>query len=139
MFRTADRKHFIKTKRRTLIAFSILVVFSGVGFNSCWRHETALTIRVENGIGGHTYELRCDPPGGTAPQPARLCQMLAEHSEAMLFVHKNQICAGGVLSPHIYVKGRYEGKRVNNEPDACAGNAEGERLWFQVLPSPPST
>ncbi len=125
-------------RRRALIVLPILAVLLGLGLSSCFNHDTSLSIRVENGVGGHTYELRCDPPRGNAPQPARLCESLAEHSETLLFTHKNQICAGGFLTPHIYVKGRYEGKRVNTESDGCAGIPEAERLWFEVLPLPPS-
>ena len=98
--------------------------------------DTKLTITVENGVRKQVYDLRCDPPDGTVPSPARVCNLLSEHAEAMLFRETGRMCIGGLLTPHIYVDGRYQGRRVSNAVDTCAGNLEGERLWFEVLPPP---
>jgi hypothetical protein len=97
--------------------------------------EATLTIRVANGVGGHTYELHCDPPGGSAPQPDRLCATLAAHSEDWLFSSINQVCIGGFTTPHIYVSGHYRGRPVKAR-DLC-GHL-GAAPWFNILPPPPS-
>src|SRR6266540_2077426 len=123
--------------KRQAPIISTLATFFGLALGGCGDQAgtTALTIRVENGVGGHTYELRCDPPGGSAPQPDRLCAVLADHSQEMLFSAPNVVCIGGFTTPHISVKGRYRDKPVN-EPDVC-GHPEAARFWFELLPPPP--
>jgi hypothetical protein len=123
-------------KHRALLA-SIVAACAGVALSGCGdgASETVLTIRVQNAYGGHTYELRCDPPGGSAPQPDRLCATLAAHSEKMLFSGLNQVCIGGPTTAHVYVSGHY-GERAVKDRDLC-GHPEAA-AWFGVLPDPPS-
>jgi hypothetical protein len=116
----------------SIFAASVVVAVGGCGDEAS---ETTLRIRVANGVGGHTYQLHCDPPGGSAPQPDRLCATLAAHSDEMLFSGKNQVCIGGFTTAHIYVSGQYRGKRVSDR-DLC-GHPEA-RPWGEILPPPPS-
>ncbi len=105
----------------------------------CERAEdTDLRVVVRNAYGAHRYELRCDPPSGTVPDPAAACATLEANENAMLFPPDlNRICAGGEFTPFIDVVGRFEGKPVSATVSTCAGNVRGEQLWFDHLPPPP--
>jgi hypothetical protein len=120
--------------RRSLL---FLATSFAVALGGCGNQEpnTALTIRVENGLGGRTYELRCDPPGGSAPQPERLCAALADHPQDLLFSATNAVCIGGFTTPHIRISGQYKGQPVSIL-DACGHPKAG--LWYKLLPPPPS-
>jgi hypothetical protein len=125
-------------KHAALIA-SILVAFLGAALSGCGGRdrtsETVLTVRIGNASGGQSFELRCDPPGGSAPQPEQLCATLADHSEKLLFSGLNQVCIGGPTTPHIYVSGHYRGRTVRDR-DLC-GHAEAAS-WLGILPNPPA-
>ena len=52
----------------------------------CERAEdTDLRVVVRNAYGAHRYELRCDPAGGTVPDPAAACATLEANEKAILF------------------------------------------------------
>jgi hypothetical protein len=107
---------------------------------SCGRTEgPELSIEVANGFGEQHYRLTCEPHGGDVPNPAELCQLLADNADVMLFRPKNKSeCAGGVLTVHLRVRGRFEGRSVDaNEIDTCQGNPKAERLWLSNLAAPP--
>ena len=113
-----------------------LLVISSAMLTGCGGRDssTLLTVRVSNGVGEDSYELRCDPPGGTAPQPEQLCAALAENSKSLLFPPQRVECIGGFYTSHIYIAGEYQGKRVE-ATDLC-GRPSARRL-YEILPPAP--
>ena len=101
--------------------------------------RTGLTIEVVNGFGEQHYRLTCEPAGGDVPRPTELCSLLADNADVMLFRPKdNKMCAGGLLTVHLHVRGAFDGRGVDaTEIDVCEGNGEAERLWLSELPAPP--
>ena len=76
---------------------------------------TDLTIVVDDGTGATTtWTLTCDPPGGTHPNAAKACQILAAHGETALpRVPKNKACTQVYGGPEkATVTGTWQGKRV---------------------------
>lgn len=78
---------------------------------------TELTITVwPSGRGGAQREwtLRCDPPGGTLPEPARACSALS--AELLKPVPPETICTQIYGGPQVArVRGRLEGRPVDAE------------------------
>jgi Subtilisin inhibitor-like len=112
-----------------------LVLAAGCGGSS----GTELTIEVGNALGSEQYELTCDPPGGTVPDPAGLCNLLDANADTMLTeVEPRVTCVGGMHTIGIHVEGTFRGDGIDDEVSSCAGNAEAERLWLTGLPAPQS-
>ena len=97
--------------------------------------STRLEIRVHaQGGSATTYELRCDPAGGTVPQPGRICGVLNAHPNLLAggfgFDHS---CPGGIS---IEVVGRRRGRRISVVFPDCAwvpAQGEGKSQWAQLL------
>ena len=83
---------------------------------ACGGHSSATSLRitVTNGPDVHAFTLRCEPSGGTAPQPASICAEL-RRSPKMLARGRSlgNSCPGGEPRKEVMVKGRYRGKPVD--------------------------
>jgi hypothetical protein len=101
------------------------------------KRSSALSIWVGNSFVEGTYTVSCDPPTGTAPNPAALCRTIKGNEPTMLHAkNPTQLC--GAFNPiGIHVSGLWEGEPIDAEVDACSGNRVGENLWMSQLPSPP--
>ena len=80
--------------------------------------ETRLLITVyPNGQGQtpvHKYQLTCGPAGGTVPEPAHACSVLASLDHPFNPVPPGTICADVVLGPQeAAITGSYLGAEVN--------------------------
>ncbi len=76
-----------------------------------------LTIVVDDGSGTKTtWQLSCDPAGGTHPDPEAACQALTEHGETALpAVPKDQMCTQQYGGPETAtITGTWQGKPVNS-------------------------
>lgn len=99
--------------------------------------STDLRIRV-HALGGHawTYELRCNPAGGTVPKPADACRSLAAHRNLLAsgelgFEHS---CPAG--TPWLEVVGKRRGRRVSVFFPECAwvpAQGEGKTQWLGLV------
>jgi aminoglycoside phosphotransferase (APT) family kinase protein len=70
-----------------------------------------------------TYTLRCDPAGGTLPQPARACRRLAQLKDPFAPTPKGTVCTQIYGGPQIaFVTGRFRGRSVRahfNRKNGC--------------------
>ncbi len=76
-----------------------------------------LTIVVDDGSGTKTtWQLSCDPAGGTHPDPEAACRALAEHGETALpAVPKDQMCTQQYGGPETAtITGTWQGEPVNS-------------------------
>ena len=76
-----------------------------------------LVIVVDDGSGTKTtWELSCDPVGGTHPEPDAACQALTEHGEtALAAVPDDQMCTQQYGGPETAtINGTWQGKPVKS-------------------------
>jgi len=99
----------------------------GLGLTGCGggddEKRTALTISVSTFEGNRTFELRCDPPGGTAPNPKQLCASLSTNSGDILF----RTFPLNFGPSHLYIGGVYQGRVIEEH----AGRFPAS--WWNVL------
>ncbi len=79
--------------------------------------ETDLVINYEDGSGKKSrWQLTCDPAGGTHPDPAAACEILAAHGDlALPPVPKNVACTEIYGGPDkATVSGTWRGQRVRS-------------------------
>lgn len=94
-------------------------------------------IRIVQGagmIGSFGYRLRCDPAGGTVPDPARICAAIA-HQPALLysFPGPDHSCPFG--GANISLDGRWNGKPLHSTFSVCiAGQEDLAGAWSALLP-----
>jgi hypothetical protein len=89
----------------------------GKGSDSGSSTDTSLKISVvaDNGAKPKVMTLKCDPAGGSQPQPAQACAVLAK-AGAKVFkpVPKSRVCSMLYGGPQTAtVKGTYKGKAVD--------------------------
>jgi hypothetical protein len=113
-----------QTSRRVLTSqLDVKPVLHGVALlalvaavSACGGHTTATSLRITVWNGPHVREftLRCEPSGGSAPQPASICAEL-RRSPKMLARGRalGNSCPGVEVRRAVRVKGRYRGKRVD--------------------------
>jgi hypothetical protein len=94
------------------------------------RKQTALTIDVSTTGGSRSFELRCDPPGGTAPNPAQLCASLAAHARDILF---HAVPPNFGLT-QIYIGGEYQGQVIENHAGTFPAS-----WWSALIPAAVAT
>lgn len=78
--------------------------------------DVAVSIRNKNGGGGPTHwTLRCEPVGGTAPDPAAACKALMGVKKALTRLTKKPIMCPMIMvsAEQIVLKGKLFGKSVN--------------------------
>lgn len=93
-------------------------------------------VRLE--LGEKRFELRCDPPGGTVPDPEAVCSALRDDPRLFKPPPLDSRCAGGVgIPPGISIRGTANGKPVDLH-FRCDGPEERTRVqefWYStVLP-----
>jgi hypothetical protein len=87
--------------------------------------STSLHISVSNtgDLMAKTYTLRCNPAGGTLPQPARACRRLAQLQAPFAPTPKGTACTQIYGGPQIaFVRGRFRGRSVRahfNRRNGC--------------------
>jgi Subtilisin inhibitor-like len=97
--------------------------------------STSLHIGVSNAgdLMAKTYTLRCNPAGGTLPQPARACERLAQLQAPFAPTPKGMACTQIYGGPQIaLVTGRFRGRSVRahfNRKNGCE-IARWNRLRF---------
>jgi hypothetical protein len=117
----------------TLVPVRGFVVLAVLLPTSCSdSKETRLRIEVGNGVGKRTFELRCDPPAGSAPRPARLCSTIEANEAAMLEpVVAQAIRIGGLGTTSASVTGSFRGRKVDFAASECQEpGSRGARLWI---------
>jgi hypothetical protein len=92
---------------------------------------------VESGttLGSFGYTLRCGPPGGTVPDPARLCAAIASDPALLYsFAGPDHSCPFG--EGKITLKGTWGGKPLASSFSVCTGGQEEQAgRWAALLPS----
>lgn len=90
-------------------------------------------------FGQQEYHLTCDPVDGDELLAEKLCTLLDDSPDVMLFGPTKRTCAGGIGTVHLQVRGEFNGQSTDtaNGIDSCSGNVEAERLWLSGLPLPP--
>jgi hypothetical protein len=82
------------------------------------------------------FEVRCDPAGGTTPDPEETCEAIAEHPEMLSVPELTATCAGSLgIPPEVRIGGTAAGKPVEvavRECDEPAVRAEVARLWLEA-------
>jgi hypothetical protein len=81
------------------------------------------------------YQLRCDPAGGTLPDPARACAAIRADPALLYSVPgPDHSCPPG--GPSVLVRGTWGGRTVRSSFSICTGGQEEEASrWSEVLPS----
>ncbi len=121
------------------VAALVLLLLAGCGGSG---GETRLTVEIGYvdpetlEPAPETFEVRCDPPGGTAPNPAAVCAALDAHPAMVRPPDVTSSCAGSVgIPPEIAVHGVADGEPVD-VVFRCHGpeeRAEAEELWRALL------
>lgn len=78
--------------------------------------KATLTIKVTDEANGKVshWTLRCDPPGGTTPDPAAACKTLFGTKEALMPLRHHVMCPMIMVSgKQIIVDGTWFGKKVH--------------------------
>jgi hypothetical protein len=92
---------------------------------------------VESGttLGQFGFTLRCDPAGGTMPQPARICAAIARDSTLLYsFPGPDHSCPFG--APAVSLVGSWDGKPLRSSFSECVGGQEAQAgKWASLLPS----
>ena len=82
--------------------------------------RTRLTVTVwPQGLGAdtpsRTWTLRCEPPGGTHPRPARACRALLRNRTALRPVPRDAVCTEIWGGPQVArVRGVLRGRRISS-------------------------
>jgi hypothetical protein len=105
--------------RSLLLVLATVVALTGCGTSSDAGSSVGTSLKIsvaaDDGATPKVMTLKCDPAGGSQPQPAQACAALAK-AGAKVFkpVPKSQVCSmlyGGPQTAK--VTGKYEGKAVD--------------------------
>lgn len=118
-----------------------VLAFAMAAAAGCGGHSsnTSLRITVFNGPRTHAFTLRCDPPGGSAPQPASICAELRRSPEMLARGRAlRNSCPGGDVTREVRVKGRYRGRPVDAgfSIGGCAivvGQGAAPAIWWYLM------
>lgn len=88
--------------------------------------------------GVHHFDLVCDPPSGTVPDPGGLCAELAARPELVNPPAMAGTCAGGPgIPPAVEIRGVFEGRVVEiTRLRSCDGPPARARIaerWYALL------
>lgn len=94
-------------------------------------------IRIVEGadmLGSFGYELRCDPAGGTVPDPARMCAAIARKPALLYsFPGPGHSCPFG--NSYVSLAGEWNGKPLHSRFSVCTGGQEELAIsWAKLLP-----
>ena len=120
---------------------SLLLVAVVLGVVACGGRggqRTDLHIAIQLPTKRLTFELHCDPAGGTVPSPEMACAMLAGEPVMLNPPAMTATCAGSFgIPPEITVTGAYRGKPVNVDVRGCdhppATRGHSADLWQSLL------
>jgi hypothetical protein len=86
-------------------------------------------------LGSFGYELRCDPTGGTVPDPARICAAIMRHPGLLYsFPGPGHSCPAGATT--VSIAGSWNGKPLHSTFSVCTGGQEQQAAaWARLLPS----
>jgi len=102
--------------------------------------STSLHISVSNtgDLMARTYTLRCNPVGGTLPQPASACRRLTQLRAPFTPTPEGTACSEIYGGPRIaFVRGRFRGRSISttfNRRDGCE-IARWNRVRFLFPPT----
>jgi hypothetical protein len=84
-------------------------------------------------LGSVGYDLRCDPAGGTIPDPARICAAIAGKPALLYsFPGPDHSCP---FASSVSLDGRWNGKPLHSTFSVCTGGQEAlAGSWAQLLP-----
>ncbi len=103
------------------VAVAVVAALGACGDTSPATSSTRLTITVwakgrDAAVDPRKWTLRCEPPGGTLPRPARACAALFANREALKPVPADAVCT------QIY---------GGAQEALVAGTVRGERVWVR--------
>jgi len=82
------------------------------------------------------FDVRCNPTGGSTPDPEATCGAIAEHPEMLAPPPLASSCAGSLGDPpEVRVGGTARGQRVEvavRECDEPEARADAARLWLEA-------
>ena len=86
--------------------------------------------------GSFAYSLRCDPPAGTLPDPARVCAaIVADPALLYSLPGPDHSCPAG--APTILLRGSWNGRPLHSTFSVCTGGQEQSAArWASLLPPP---
>jgi len=86
-------------------------------------------------LGSFGYELRCGPPAGTVPHPARICAAITRDPALLYsFPGPGHSCPPG--GPTVSIAGSWNGKPLHSMFSVCTGGQERQAgVWAGLLPS----
>jgi hypothetical protein len=106
-----------------VIAAALTVAGCGAGSSrpATAPASTALVIRASNNMAGTAVlTLRCDPPGGTLSDAAKVCARLSHAPPGVLLHPRAFRCPGGPLSPwDLHLRGRSGDRPVHVDIATC--------------------
>jgi hypothetical protein len=108
---------------RTLLTGVALLLLASCGGED---GETRLSLETERwdeaayDVVDVHFSLRCDPPGGTLPNPEAACESLEKHQEMTEPPEETGTCAGSDgIPPSVSVTGLFHGRKVNVGVRSC--------------------
>jgi hypothetical protein len=114
------------------LAAAVLVACGGAG-----DAGVGVQVDVQLGREAQSFTLRCDPPGGTVPNPAGACAELSANPAMLAPPPAYATCAGGEgIPPEVHVEGTVDGRRIEfavRGCDAPAKRVEIVHRWLRVL------
>jgi hypothetical protein len=122
-----------------LVAFGVVLAQP---WSRAQGSRTNLRIVVSSAHSLRTYTLRCDPAGGSVPNPTEGCRELAAFSDRWL-PSPAAVCVtsglppGAPSSPTIRVTGVYRERRVSTAFVAGCGEPLAFAGWWGILHLPP--
>jgi hypothetical protein len=121
-----------------LLLFIVVAVCVAV-VAGCGGPSVEVFVEVSaNGV-THTFTLTCNPDGGTAPDPGKLCQEIAQHPEMLRPPPAIDTCIG---PPGLgqAITGKPNGDTVAFAARLCDTPmelAEAVQRWLNAIPSSP--
>jgi hypothetical protein len=122
---------------RTLVAAVALLLLAGCGGED---GETRLRLDTERwdekayDVVDVHFDLRCDPPGGTLPNPEEACKALEDHPEMTDPPEETGTCAGSDgIPPRVSVTGVFRGRKVDVGIRSCdhpEARGDAATLWL---------
>ena len=86
-------------------------------------------------LGSFGFQLRCDPPGGTVPNPSRICAAIRANPALLYsFPGPDHSCPFGVAA--VSIVGSWNHKPLHSTFSECTGGQEQDAIdWAMLLPS----
>ncbi len=86
------------------------------------------------GGGSYGFEVRCDPPGGTVPDPGHVCAAIRSDPELLYsFPGPDHSCLADGLN--VVLSGTWEGRPLHSSFSVCTGGQEAQaERWAALLP-----